>query len=1026
MYRQLPTYPTRSGLLLVFVLLLSRSVSFGQSLRVAGRVLSGADKQGLPSVNVVVKGTTQGVVSDVNGNYSIEVPGPNTVLVYSYIGFISQEVKVGNQSEINVTLAENPSSLDEVVVVGYGTVRKSDLTGAVSSIKQKDLTPGAIVNVQQALQGRVAGVQVYQKSGEPGSAISVKIRGASSITAGNDPLYVIDGMPVNNDAAVGGSGPGFVGTPNPRNPLNSLNPADIESIEILKDASATAIYGSRGSNGVVLITTKHGDGGRMKVNYSVQYGQQTVAHSPRMLTGQEYHDVLNALVDAGAADATQRVPDNIVNTDWQNALYQKAPTQTHDLSISGGAGNTKYYASLGYFDQQGVLINSATRRYSARLNVENRVAQKYAFGFNLSTSYIKDKFNSVGLGINENASALYSAISYDPSVPIYNPDGTYFRSPAMTIDNPVALINGQYAISDSYRTFGTVYGEYFLIPSLSAKLRLGGDINTTQRNEWLDPITLAGLQNNGLATIISGNRNYYIGEFTLNFNKEYGRHSIGAVAGTTYEHFGSNSFSASGRGFTLPDLTYNALGSGTSTLNQVGSGRAETRLGSVLGRVNYTFDNKYLATVSIRADASSRFGPNNQVGYFPSAALAWKIKEEAFLKPYNWLTDLKIRASYGAIGNQSIGNFLYIPTYGYGADIVQGGVRVPSIAPTRNPNPDLKWESALQTDIGIDFGLLDGRLQGTIDYYNRTTSDLLLGVPQPLSTGFNTQVRNIGSVRNSGFEFSLNAQVVRQKGFSWNLNGNVTTLKNEILSLGGGPPIYAGGAGNISNASIITPGQSLGNFYGYQVLGVWQQNDDLSQAPKGVKPGDTKYKDQNGDGAITDADRVVLGQSLPTLTYGLTNTFAYKTLSLAVFIEGARGGSILNNNVVDSYFPYSFRRNRLAEPLLNRWTPTNPTNDYPSFVNPVSQGQRVVNSTSVEKADYLRLQSVRLSYNLPIAAGKRVKSIGVFVTGQNLVTITKYTGTDPAVNAIGNDLIKIDYASYPMTRTFLGGLNVQF
>ena len=933
---------------------------------------------------------------------------------------------MGSKSQINVTLAENPSALDEVVVVGYGSVKKSDLTGSVASIKQKDFTPGAIVNVQQALQGRVAGVQVYQKSGEPGSAMSVKIRGASSITAGNDPLYVIDGMPVNNEAAIGGSGPGFVGTPNPRNPLNSLNPNDIESIEVLKDASATAIYGSRGSNGVVLITTKRGDTGSMKVNYSAQYGQQTVSHNPVMLTGQQYHDVLNSLVDAGAADATQRVPDNYVNTDWQNALYQKAPTQTHDLSLSGGAGNTKYFASLGYFDQQGVLINSGTRRYSARINVENRVAQKYAFGFNLSTSYIKDKFNSVGLGINENASALYSAISYDPSVPIYNPDGTYFRSPAMSIDNPVSLIYGQYAISDSYRTFGTAYGEYYLMPSLSAKLRIGGDINTSQRNEWLDPVTLTGSQNNGLASILSGNRNYYIGEFTLSYVKDYGKHSISAVAGTTYEHFGSNSFSANARGFTLPDLTYNALGSGTSTLNQVGSGRGETRLGSVLGRVNYGYADRYLATVSIRADASSRFGPNNQVGYFPSAALAWKIKEEDFLKGYNWLSDLKIRASYGAIGNQSIGNFLYIPTYGYGADIVQGGVRVPSISPTRNPNPDLKWEAARQADIGVDFGLLNGRFQGTIEYYNRTTSDLLLGVPQPLSTGFNTQVRNIGSVRNTGFEFSLNAQLVRQKGFTWNLNGNLTTVKNEVLSLGGGPPIFAGGAGNISNASIITPGQSLGNFYGYQIIGVWQQNDDLSKAPAGVKPGDTKYQDQNGDGVITDADRVILGQSIPKLTYGITNTFAFKGVSLAVFIEGAQGGSILNNNVVDSYFPFSFRRNRLAEPLLNRWTPTNPTNDYPSFVNPVAQGQRVVNSTSVEKADYLRLQSVRLSYNLPIPGGKRVKSIGVFVSGQNLVTITNYTGTDPAVNAVGNDLIKIDYASYPMTRTFLGGLNVQF
>ena len=1026
MQKPLFSGPVRHLLLLVTLLWLGLAPGYGQGTTVSGRVTS-KDGEGIPSATVLVKGTTIGTASDANGAYSLSVPTLTSTLVFSSVGFTSQEVTVGPRTTINVTLADNVNALNDVVVVGYGTVRKSDLTGSVATVKQKDLTPGAIVNVQQAIQGRVAGVQVYQKSGEPGSAISVKIRGASSITAGNDPLYVIDGMPVNNDAPITGSGPGSVANVNPRNPLNSLNPADIESIEVLKDASATAIYGSRGSNGVVLITTKRGTAGALQLNYSAQYGRQYVAKYPRMLTGQQYHDVLNALVDAGAADATQRVPDNFVNTNWQEALYQTAPTQTHDLSVSGGGNNTKYYASLGYFDQQGVVINSGTRRYSARLNLENRVAQKYAFGVSLSTSYIKDRLNSSGdQGINENANAIYSAISYDPSVPIYNPDGSYYRSPAMTIDNPVALINGQYALSDGYRTFGNIYGEYYLIPSLSVRLRVGGDVNQSQRNEWLDPITLVGSQNNGLATILSGNRNYYLGEGTLNFNQEFGKHSISAVAGITYEHFGLNTFSANARGFTLPDLTYNAIGSGNSALNQVGSGRAETRLGSLLGRVNYGYNNRYLATVSMRADASSRFGPNNQVGYFPSLALAWKVTEEAFLKDYSWLTELKLRASYGAIGNQNIGNFLYTSTFSYGGNIVQGGVRYPAIYPSRSPNPDLKWEAAVQADLGIDYALLDGRLQGSLEYYNRKTSDLLLAVPQPLSTGYGSQVRNVGSVRNTGFEFSLTGSAVRQKDFSWNINANLTTLKNRILSLGGSAPIFAGGGGNISNASIIRPGASLGNFYGYQVTGVWQTSDDLTKAPAGVKPGDTKYQDQNGDGQITDQDRVILGKSLPDFNYGLTNTFQYKTLSLDVFLEGAQGGSVLNNNLVDSYFPFSFRRNRVAEPLLNRWTPTNPTNEYPSFVNPVSQGQRVVNSTTVEKADYLRLQSVRLSYGIPLATNKFVRSVGVFVTGQNLVTWTNYSGTDPTANTIGNDIIKIDYASYPRTRTYLAGVNVTF
>ncbi|MGI4833206.1 MAG: SusC/RagA family TonB-linked outer membrane protein [Janthinobacterium lividum] len=1026
MQQPLHTKPGQRALLTTLLLLLALGASYAQGIRVAGRV-TGLKNEAIPSVTVLVKGSAVGTGTNADGTYSLTVPGAGSILVFSSIGYTTQEIPVGNKTEINVQLDESVNSLNDVVVVGYGTVRKSDLTGAVATVKQKELTPGAVINVQQALAGRVAGVQVYQKSGEPGSAISVKIRGASSITAGNDPLYVIDGMPINNDAPITGNGPGSVGNVNPRNPLNSLNPADIESIEVLKDASATAIYGSRGSNGVVIITTKRGSAGTLQLSYGGQYGLQTVSHYPRMLTGQEYHDVLNALVDAGGADATQRVPDTYVNTDWQKALFQTAPTMTHDLSLSGAAGNTKYYASLGYFDQQGVVINSATRRYSARVNVETRVAQKYAFGVTLNASYIKDRLNSSGdQGINENANAIYSAISYDPTVPIYNPDGSYFRSTAMTIDNPVALINGQYAVADSYRTFGNLYGEYYVLPSLSVRLRVGGDVNISQRNEWLDPITLVGQQNNGLATILSGNRNYYLGEATLNFNKELGKHSISAVLGTTYEHFGLTTFSASARGFTLPDLTYNAIGSGNTALNQVGSGVAETRLGSVLGRVNYSYNNRYLATVSVRADASSRFGPNNQVGYFPSVALAWKIKEESFLQDYGWLTELKLRASYGAIGNQNIGNFLYLSTFTYGGNIVQGGVRYPAIYPSRSPNSDLKWEAALQADFGLDYALLDGRLQGSIEYYNRTTSDLLLAVPQPLSTGYSNQVRNVGSVRNRGFEFSLTGGVIRHDNFSWTINANLTTLNNRVLSLGGSAPIYQGAGGNITNASIITPGVSLGNFFGYQVAGVWQTTDDLSRAPAGVKPGDTKYTDQNGDGQITDADRVILGKSLPDFYYGLTNTFAYKGLSLDVYFEGAQGGSILNNNLVDTYFPFSFRRNRVAEPLLNRWTPQNPTNDYPSFVNPVSQGQRVVNSKTVEKADYLRLQSVRLSYTVPLPSNKFVHSVGVFVVGQNLATLTKYSGTDPAANTIGSDIIKIDYASYPRTRTFLGGVNVQF
>jgi TonB-linked SusC/RagA family outer membrane protein len=1015
-------------LLLIKLLLFSTLLANAQSRTVNGNVASADKGTPLANVTVLLKGSNARTTTDANGHFSIQVPGNNAVLLFYLVDYSTRELPVGDKSTLDVALELKNEHLGEVVVVGYGTVKKSDVTGAVVSLKAKDLTPGANINVEQTLQGRASGVQVYQKSGEPGSAMSVKIRGASSITAGNDPLYVIDGMPVNNLAPVTGSGAGFVATPNPRNPLNSLNPADIESIEILKDASATAIYGSRGSNGVVMITTKKGKSGKLNVNYSAYYGVQKASNSLEMLTGQQYKEVLNAIIDAGGGVASERVTNDPVNVDWQKELYRSASVQSHDLSFSGGKDNTRFYASLGYFNQEGVLQNSSVKRYTARLNLENSVAQKYAFGINFNTSYIRDNYNSVGIGVNENGSALYAAINYDPSYPVYNPDGSYNRSPYMTtIDHPLILAKGQYANSDGFRTFGTIYGEYFFIPGLSLKLKGAGDVNITQRNTWLDPSTILGSPTGGIASINTGNVNYYMGEATVNYKKDFGKdHALNAVAGSTYEHFGSNSFGGNGRGYALPDLTYNAIGTGNSTLNQIGSGRASTKIISFLGRVNYTFKDRYLLTASFRADGSSRFGSNNRFGYFPSAALAWKMHEESFLKDVSFIDELKLRVSYGVIGNQNIANYLYITTFSGGGDAVFGGSRYTSLAPSRVANPDLKWEAAKQADIGVDFALFDNRLTGSVEYYDRRTSDLLLDLPQPLSTGFGVKTQNIGRMENTGIDLHLAGDVFRSShGFNWNIGAVLSTVKNEVLSLGPLSQILTGGAGFISNASIIRPGASLGSYYGYEVLGVWQSHDDFSTAPVGVKPGDLKFRDVDGNKQINADDRVILGKSLPDFTYGITNTFSFKGVSLSVFLEGAQGASLLNNAAIDSYFPVSFRRNKLAKPYLNRWTPENPTNEYPSFVNPTSQGQQTVNSRTVEDASYLRLQSVRLSYDFNLH-NKVIKGLQAYVTGQNLFTITNYSGIDPAVNSIGDDILKIDYSSYPMTRSFLFGINVQF
>jgi TonB-dependent starch-binding outer membrane protein SusC len=1019
--------PVYVALIVTWLMALMVLPVFGQDkIQVSGTVTSYDTNEALPGANVLELGTTNGTVTDANGKFSLTVSS-NASLVVSFIGYLNEQMQVSGQSVIDVKLMPDITSLQEIVVVGYGTVKKSDVTGSVVSLKSDDLTPGAMINVEQSIQGRVAGVQVYQKSGEPGSAMSVKIRGISSINAGNDPLYVIDGMPVNNIAPVGT--PGVAGVsfnPNGRNPLNGINPADIESIEVLKDASATAIYGARGSNGVVLITTKKGSSG-LKINYAVQYGVQKPSNKIDLLTGEEYRDVLNSIIDAGGGTAGERVTNDVVNNDWQEELYQDASMQSHDLSMSGGKDNTKFYASLGYFGQEGVIKKSGTERYTLRVNLENAMAKKYAIGINLNTSFIEDDFNSVGLGINENGSALYSAMYYDPTFPIYDDEGEYNRSPFMTtIDHPLALIDGQYSKSNSFRTFGTVYAEYFVIPDLSVKGRISGDVNTSRRNTWIDPETIVGASTGGQASINTGTVSYYMGEGTLNYNKAFNEdHSLNAVAGATYEHFASESFQGSGKGYVSPDLTWDAIGSGNAALNTIGSGRASSVIISFLARANYAFKNKYLFTASFRADGSSRFGPNKRYGYFPSAAAAWKMHEESFLSGVSFIDELKLRVSYGSVGSQAIGNYIYMETYSANsAGPVFGGVRSSMFSPTRASNPDLQWESSAQADIGVDFSFFERRLSGSIEYYSRKTSDLLLDLPQPPSTGFPFKTVNIGSMRNTGIDLMLNGDIIRSDNFTWTVGGNFSTVKNEVLSLGPLDQIFTGTAGPVSNASIIKPGESIGSFYGYKVLGVWQTGDDFTGYPASVKPGDLKFEDRDGNKIIDAKDRTILGKSLPDFTYGISSNFSYKNLSLSVFFEGAHGGSVLNAVAVDSYYPVSFRRNRLAVPYLNRWTPENPTNEYPSFVQPTSQGQQQVNSRTVEDASYFRMQSARINYNFLLSKGP-FKNIQVFVTGQNLFTITKYSGIDPAVNSLGEDVLKIDYASYPMTRTFMIGANFQ-
>ncbi|MGO1596344.1 MAG: SusC/RagA family TonB-linked outer membrane protein [Sphingobacterium sp.] len=1014
---------------LTLLILLFADLARSQDRQISGYV---HDESGKAIVGATIKlqdGSVQ-VSSDDQGAFLLRFNGAMDRAVVSHLGYLPQTITLAGRTELEIIMQPDDSTIDEVVVVGYGTVRKSDLTGAVASVPAEELTKGANLNLQQALQGRTPGVQIAQKSGEPGAAMSVQIRGVTSITGNNAPLYVIDGMPVNDAAAIGSAGVGgATNNPNNRNPLNALNVSDIASIEILKDASATAIYGSRGANGVVLITTKKGQEGNLTLDYNASFGSQQIANTQRFMTGQEYTETLNGIIEEGDLNPNvyHPVDGENHNTDWQGLLLRNAGVQTHDFSFSGGNPTTKYYIAGGYFDQDGVMLNSGTTRYNGTLNVQTSVPSKYNIGMSLSTAYTDDAYNANGVGINDNASALYMAQNYDPTAPAYSADGEYFRSPLMApMDNPLAVIHGQYSKGETFRTFGNVFAEYFLLPSLSAKARVGVDLNNTKRTFWIDPSTLTGASYGGYADVRDGKRGYYLLEGTLNYQETWANHQVNAVLGATYERYTSSSLTANARSFSLADLTYYGLGSGDATLNRVGYGAQENVLLSYLGRINYTYKNRYLLTGSFRADGSARFGPENRFGYFPSIALAWKLQEENFLQNAVWINDLKIRASYGAIGNQPNVNYLYFSTYAAGRNAIFDGERVTTIAPTRSANPFLRWESAEQFDLGLDFSFWENRLSGSLDYYDRRTSHLLYNVPQPLSTGFNARTENVGSMRNSGMELTVNGSLIDHNAFQWNASFNLTTLKNRVISLGSVEEFIGTGPGNIGQYSILKPGESIGSYYGYLVDGVWQIDDDFSLAQPGVRPGDLKYHDLDNNQVINTDDRVILGKALPDFFYGLNTDVSYKNLNLAIFLEGSQGAKMLNSSRVDSYYPVDFRRNKLAALYLNRWTAQNPTNDYPSFIPGDVQGSRNVTDKTVEDASYLRLQSIRLSYKIPLLENKYIRSATVFVNGQNLHTWTKYSGVDPAVNAIGDNVLRVDYNSYPLTRTFTAGVNLQF
>lgn len=982
--------------------------------------------QPLPGATVLEKGTTNGTTTDISGKFQLSA-SEDAVLIVSFVGYETQEILVNNRSVIDIELNLDSEQLEEVVVVGYGTAKKSDLTGAVTSVKPDDWNQGAIVSLDQALQGRVAGVRINQASAEPGGGVNIRIRGAGSISAGNEPLYVVDGLPLNGGNMLsGGGGADIPSNGVPKNPLNTINPNDIASIEVLKDASATAIYGSRGANGVILITTKSGNKGKMNVNINSYVGVQTIYKNPDILSTSEYITAMNDLAE-DRGDPVVFTESDITaigeGTNWFDYVTRDAVTTSHNFSFNGGNESSKYFVSANYMKQEGVIRNTGTERYAFRVNLNHDFSDKLNYSMNLTSSLVNDLNNIEGSGNTENGPYSLAAI-YDPTMEPYNEDGTLAKSDVFTWPSPLATLQKD-AITSTNRTLGSMNLNYEIISGLSANAKFGLD-----RRVGREDLFAPAASNSTGALVATGKissleRSSYLLQYTMNYEKQFDEDiNLSALIGTTYEKFTNRSFFTGTSDFPTDILGTDNLALGNIENASLGSNKNDNTILSYLGRVNVAFYDRLLLTSSIRADGSSRFGENNKFAYFPSAAIAYKLSNESFIPEF--FSELKVRASWGKTGNQEIGNYTSLSTFTTGGQALFGDSPYQGTRATRLPNPDLKWETTTQIDVGIDFGLLEDRIWGSIDYFYKNTEDMLLNFPLPTSSSFGSVLRNIGSMKNTGIEFMLNTNNISTRNFNWSTQLQIATIRNEVTDIGGLDDILVGNFFTTSYA-IIRPGEELNAYYTFKQIGIFQTDEEVTNsAQPSSSPGNPIYLDANEDGMINDEDRVVVGSPWPDFTFGMSNEISYKNTGLSFFIDGQQGADLFNANITYSLHPPTARQNRLRNQILDRWTPENPDAEWPSAINPSSYGPSKIDSKQIEDASFLRLQSVRLSHSLPLKSIRWINKATFYLTGQNLLIITKYSGLNPEANRSQNSNEWAERNAYPLARTYLFGVNLEF
>ena len=1023
-----------TGFLAFMLILCTTTLVYAQTVTVTGTVTDTMNEP-LIGVNVQVKGTTIGTVTDINGKYALSVSGSQSVLVFSYVGYLPQEITVGNQQVINVTLRDDLQNLEEVIVIGYGTQRKSDLTGAVASVKMTEISQTPISSIDQGLAGRAPGVLVVQTSGMPGAIASIRVRGSSSLQGGNEPLYVIDGFPV-----YAGTGFGQTGGNAQLSGLATINPDDIESMEILKDAAATAIYGARAANGVVLITTKSGQKGRDIISFSASYGIQNASKKIDVLNAQDYAALVNEAYIWGDGARTQNgqpfynatqmsdIAKLGNGTDWQDEIFQQGVTQNYQLNISGGDAKTVYSISGGYTDQKGIIINSDFKRYSARLNLDRNVNEYLTFGSHLTVSYTISNIVPTDSG-GENG-VVTGAMKMNPIQTVYtDPEAgiyTQVNTPGTLVRNPVATANEQKFRNASSRMLGDLYGQWEIIKDLKLKITVGADVTYNKFDQYT-PSNI--YQSGGIAeaTVRMNQTINWLNENTLTWSKNIDQHSLNVLGGFTMQQNNTERVMASSRDYVSDQLLYNSLQAG-STYNRPESAATQWSLLSYLARVNYSFMDRYLLSVNGRIDGSSRFGANNKYGFFPSASAGWRISEESFMMSVrDVVSNLKLRASYGFTGNTEIGVYESLATLGTNSWTFGANQRVTGFFPNKIPNPDLKWEKTGQFDLGIDLGLLNNRFRVTADYYQKKTTDLLYDVAIPTASGFSTMIQNIGSVENKGLELLLEADIIN-KPFSWNFTFNIATNKNKVIELGGEPyKEMPEGDGHLKTGSFrrLVVGEPIGVFYGYRFDGIFQNEAEVSQIanqPSLMGVGFRRYKDLNGDGTVdANNDREILGDPFPKFFGGFSNTFGYKGLELNVFFQYSQGGKIFNYNAIELETPTGGQN--AYSILKDRFTDAKPSDRYPR----ASTNRNVlVSELWLEDGSYVKLKTISLSYRFPNIKFAQIQGIQVYLTGQNLLTWTKYRGYDPEVSYRGASTLEAgeDFGGYPQARTFLIGLKL--